>query len=129
MSQPPPASSGGTDPPQAHPLSNPPSQSSQSLSTPPSQSQAAQSGHEAEQSQPGHESQPGLGSQPPRGSQPADSQQVQGSQPKVWSLTDATMRVIGHGKKKPTDQFMVIQLEFTFKVEPGKKIKVDKNIY
>ena len=31
-----------------------------------------------------------------------------------WKLAGGTMRVLGHGKKKPTDMYMVLQLEFSF---------------
>ena len=122
MSQtPPPPSSGGADASQTD--NTPPSSETQ-----PSENVQPASGRPGLRSSNG--TQPAHGSQPAQanGSQPAASQTAQKSQPKEWSLKDATMRVIGHGKKKPSDQFMVIHLEFTFKIEPEKKIKIGKNL-
>ena len=54
-------------------------------------------------------------------SQPPASQNSQkSSQPvdKVWKLKGGSMRVVGHGKKKPTDLYMILQLEFSFDNEP-----------
>lgn len=45
-------------------------------------------------------------------SQPSQSQEPRGAKP--WKLAGGTMRVLSHGKKKPIDNYTVLQLEFTF---------------
>lgn len=65
-------------------------------------------------------------SQPPSqaASQPS---QYKASQPKIWALAGGNMRVVSHGKKKPSDNYMVLQLEFSFDHDP-KARKVGKRI-
>ena len=46
------------------------------------------------------------------------STQSSSSSQKIWALSKGTMRIVGHGKKKPSDPHMVLQLEFTFENDP-----------
>ena len=55
--------------------------------------------------------------------QPQSSTQTQQSsgskaKEKEWQLAGGTMRVLSHGKKKSTDMYTVVQLEFTFLNDP-----------
>ena len=58
-------------------------------------------------------SQPNL---PPAQLNPPSTQST-GSQ-KIWALQKGTMRIVGHGKKKPSDPYMMLQLEFNFENDP-----------
>ena len=49
-------------------------------------------------------------------------QQPQGQQQEEeWRLAGGEMRIVDHGKKKPTDPFMILHLEFTFDRDPRPK--------
>ena len=54
---------------------------------------------------------------PPTQQNPPSTQSSSSSQ-KIWALSKGTMRIVGHGKKKPSDLHMVLQLEFTFENDP-----------
>ena len=54
---------------------------------------------------------------PPTQQNPPSTQSSSSSQ-KIWALSKGTMRIVGHGKKKPSDPHMVLQLEFTFENDP-----------
>ena len=41
---------------------------------------------------------------------------------KIWALKNCKMRILGHGKKKSTDRWMTLQLEFTFDKNPVPQI-------
>ena len=59
-------------------------------------------------------SQPNL---PPAQLNPPSTQST-GSSQKIWALQKGTMRIVGHGKKKPSDPYMMLQLEFNFENDP-----------
>jgi hypothetical protein len=64
--------------------------------------------------------------QPTQATQPTHA--TQASQQKIWALAGGTMRVVSHGKKKPSDNYMVLQLEFSFDHDPRPR-KVGKILF
>ena len=55
---------------------------------------------------------------PPPTQQNPPSTQSTGSSQKTWALLNGTMKIVGHGKKKPSDPHMMLKLEFQFENEP-----------
>ena len=61
-------------------------------------------------------------------SQSTQSSRSSSSQSKVWKLAGGSMHVLSHGKRKPSDNFTVVQLEFSFNNDPTPR-KIGKRTF